>query len=407
MAETIPLKNLIFISHRMPWPLNKGEKIRGWNLLQHLSKTYRIHLGVVVDDPADMAHVDRMRTVCAEVGAFPIDKRKQKYRALLSARPGRPLMPDFYYSPALQRWIDETMARTPMDIVYIYSVAMGPYAIGLKRRGKLLDAQDIDSEKWAEYATKARFPMRAVWAREARNLLAYERQAAAACDATFFVSQPEADRFIELAPEVRDRVSAVECGVDLDRFSPSQTYPSPFTGPAPCLVFTGNMDYWPNADAVIWFANDVLPLLRATVPDAEFWIVGANPSPQVTALASLPGVHVTGRVDDVRPYVAHAAVVVCPLRIARGIQNKVLEGMAMGRPVIASPPAYEGVRAEAGTELLVADGAAAFVAAIKAVLADEHPALGDAARAAMERGYAWPAVLAALDRVIERVTTST
>ena len=405
-ADGAPLKNLIFISHRMPWPLNKGEKIRGWNLLQHLAKSYRIYLGVVVDDPADMAHVDRMRTVCVDVGAFPIDKQKQKYHALLRARPGRPLMPDFYFSPALQRWIDGTMARTPMDVVYIYSVAMGPYAIGLDRPGKLLDAQDIDSEKWAEYATKARFPMRAVWAREARTLLAYERRAAAACDATFFVSQPEADRFIELAPEVAVRVSAVECGVDLERFSPGQSYPSPFTGTAPCLVFTGNMDYWPNADAVIWFAGEVLPLLRETVPDAQFWIVGANPGPQVQALASVPGVNVTGRVEDVRPYVAHAAAVVCPLRIARGIQNKVLEGMAMGRPVIASPPAYEGVRAEAGAELLVADGAAAFVQAIRAVLAGEHPGLGTAARGAMERGYAWPAVLAALDRVIERVTAS-
>ena len=244
------MQDLLFISHRMPWPLNKGEKIRGWNLLQHLSKTYRIHLGVVVDDPADMAHVERMRGICTSVGAFPIDKRAQKWRALLRARPGRPLMPDFYFAPDLKAWVDEALARTAMDIVYIFSVAMGPYALHLQGVRKILDAQDIDSEKWAEYATKAAYPMRAVWAREARTLLAYERHAAACCEATLFVSQPEADRFIELAPELAGRVHAVECGVDLDRFHPGETYASPFEpGSGPCLVFTGNMDYWPNADA--------------------------------------------------------------------------------------------------------------------------------------------------------------
>jgi len=156
------MRDLIFISHRIPWPLNKGEKIRGWNLFQHLAQDFRIHLGCVVDDPADMAHVAKMETVCASVGAFPIDKRAQKFRAPLRVRPGRPLMPDFYYSPELQRWVDETMARVKMDVIYIYSVAMAPYVFGLDHPCKILDAQDIDSEKWAEYAVKAAFPTRLV-----------------------------------------------------------------------------------------------------------------------------------------------------------------------------------------------------------------------------------------------------
>ena len=395
------MRDLIFISHRIAWPLNKGEKIRAWNLIQHLSPHFRIHFGCVVDDPVDMAHVARLERVCASVGAFPIDKRSQKFRALLHARPGRPLMPDFYFSNALQEWVDATMARIPMDVVYIYSVAMAPYAIGLDHPCKILDAQDIDSEKWAEYAVKAAFPMRLVWAREARTLLAYERTAAAACKWTFFVSQPEADRFAELAPEVAARVVAVECGVDLARFSPKDEYASPFSDPAPRVVFTGNMDYWPNADAVIWFAHEVMPKLRTRVPGLAFWIVGANPIEEVRALNFMPGVFVTGRVEDVRPYVAHASVIVCPLRIARGIQNKVLEGMAMGRPVVASPAAFEGVRAEAGVELLVADGADAFVAMVCEVLDGGHPGLGAAARASMERGYAWGAVLGKLEGYLE------
>ena len=393
-------RDLLFLSHRMPWPLNKGEKIRGWHLIEHLARDYRIHLGCVVDDPADMSHLAKLQSVCTSVGAFPIDRRMQKLRALLRARPGRPLMPDFYFSPALQHWVDTTLARTKMDVLYIYSVAMAPYVLALDHPRKILDATDIDSEKWTEYATDAKYPMRLVWAREGRNLLAYERACAAACKWTFFVSQPEADRFVELAPEVAGRVVALENGVDLQRFSPDDVYASPFTDAAPRVVFTGNMDYWPNADAAIWFAREVMPLLRARVPDVTFWAVGANPTPEVSALSALPGVFVTGRVEDVRPYVAHASVIVCPLRIARGIQNKVLEGMAMGRPVVASPGAYEGVRAVAGTELLVADGAAAFVQRICEVLDGAHSGLGAASRAAMERGYAWPAVLGKLQSLL-------
>jgi sugar transferase (PEP-CTERM/EpsH1 system associated) len=284
-----------------------------------------------------------------------------------------------------------------MDVIYIYSVAMAPYVLELAHACKILEAQDVDSEKWAEYARGASFPMSLVWAREARTLLSYERRAAAACEWSFFVSEPEAACFQHLAPESAHKIVAVECGVDLARFSPDLEFPSPFRTTGPCLVLTGNMDYWPNADAALWFAQDIMPVLRRARPDVQFWVVGANPGAEVQALALLPGVHVTGRVEDVRPYVAHATAIVCPLRIARGIQNKVLEGMAMGKPVIASPAAFEGVRAEAGLALLVADGVADFAEKIAEVLDGRHPEIGAKARAAMERGYAWSAVLGKLD----------
>jgi glycosyltransferase involved in cell wall biosynthesis len=163
-------------------------------------------------------------------------------------------------------------------------------------------------------------------------------------------------------------------------------------------VFTGNMDYWPNADAAVFFAREVMPLLAGRDPAPRFVIVGANPTPEVLAL---PGVQVTGRVPDVRPYVAHAAVSVAPLRIARGIQNKVLEAMALGRPVVASPQAFEGVRAEAGQDLLVGDGAAAIARLVGEVLDGAHPGLGAAGRRAVERGYAWADTLARLDGFLD------
>lgn len=316
------MKDLVFIAHRIPYPPDKGEKIRGLNLLKHLARDYRIHLGCLTESPDDRGHLETLREWCATVAGFPIDKRRQKLTALLRARPGRPLMLDYYRHRGLQRWVTETMARTPMDITYIYSVAMMPYVEGVRRAGMILDAQDIDSEKWTTYAETAAFPMRHVWAREGRTLLAYERRAAMACDATLFVSPQEAARFEQLAPETAGRVHAVENGVDLERFSPAAKWNTPFTTPGPHLVFTGNMDYWPNADAATWFATEIMPLLRAARPGLAFHIVGANPGPAVQRLTGLPGVHVTGRVADVRPYVAHAAVCVAPLRIARGIQNK-------------------------------------------------------------------------------------
>ncbi len=405
-------QDLIFIAHRIPYPPDKGEKIRGLNLIKHLSQEYRIHLGCLMDSPDDPGHLDTLRQWCASVAGFPIDKRRQKLSALLRARPGRPLMLDYYRHPGLQRWVDATMSATRMDITYVYSVAMMPYAENARvpraRRGRLiLDAQDIDSEKWGTYAGTAAFPMRHVWQREARTLLAYERHAAMACEATLFVSPQEAGRFAELAPETRDRLHAVENGVDLDRFSPCTVYETPFKTPGPHLVFTGNMDYWPNADAVRWFAADVVPALRQRHPTIEFHVVGANPGPTVLRLADRPGVRVTGRVPDVRPYVAHADACVAPLRIARGIQNKVLEAMAMGRPVIASPQAFEGVRAAAGQDLLVADGAEAMCGRVSEVLAGAHPGLGAAARTAMLRAYAWPATLAKLDTILSTVPATT
>jgi len=395
------MRDLIFISHRIPYPPDKGEKIRGLNLLRHLSKSYRIHLGCLVDEPGDMQHLSVLREWCTDVAGFPIDKRRQKLKALAKFRPGRPLMLDYYSHPGLQRWVQDSMARRHMDVVYIYSVAMAPYVEELQRPGLILDAQDIDSEKWTTYAGQARWPMRAVWSREGRTLLDYERKAAMRCDHTLFVSQQECDRFVELAPETAGRVHAVENGVDLDRFSPGLKFETPFHAAGPHLVFTGNMDYWPNADAARWFVADVFPLIRQRHPTIEFHIVGANPGPNVLRLAGTPGVQVTGRVPDVRPYVAHADACVAPLRIARGIQNKVLEAMAMGRPVIASNQAFAGVRAVAGQDLLVADGVVATADAIAEVLGGAHPALNAAARAAMVRGYAWTATLGRLDAILD------
>jgi len=395
------VRNLLFLSHRVPYPPDKGEKIRAFHILRHLARSHHIHLGALIDDPEDWRHLGELRALCADLACFPLARGRQKFRALLGLRPGRPLTLDYFHSAALARWVAEKFAAREIDDVFVYSSAMAPYAMRGTLAGgrRVLDLVDLDSEKWTAYAATARWPRRAVWAREGRTLLAFERQAAAFFDRSFLVSEAECQRFAELAPETARRVRPLNNGVDLTHFDPAHGFENPFPPAAPAIVFTGTMDYWPNVDAVTWFARRVLPALRERAQPPEFYIVGARPAAELRRLARQAGVHVTGRVADTRPYIAHAALVVAPLRIARGIQNKVLEAMAMARPVLASPQAFEGINAMPERDLLLADGPEEMIARAAAVLEGRHPGLGAAARAAVERGYDWAAALAPLDAV--------
>jgi sugar transferase (PEP-CTERM/EpsH1 system associated) len=239
---------------------------------------------------------------------------------------------------------------------------------------------------------------------EARQLLAYERRVAREYDASLFVSAPEAELFRQLAPESTAKIGHFSNGVDTDYFSPDQPHADPYAPGERALVFTGAMDYWPNVDAVQWFAADVFPALRERFADLKFYIVGSRPAPAVQELAKLPGVVVTGTVPDVRPYIAHAAVAVAPLRIARGIQNKVLEAMAMATPVVVSPQALEGIDAVPGSELVLAEDAAGFVDAVTTLLAGQDSAataIGAAARAKVQRRYSWSSNLACIGENLE------
>jgi sugar transferase (PEP-CTERM/EpsH1 system associated) len=393
------MQDLLFLAHRIPYPPDKGEKIRAWHALDHLARTHRIHLGCFIDDPDDAAHLPVLAARCADVAAIRIDRRRQRLRALARLRRGRPLSLGYFHDSRLAAWVAAKRAQG-IDRAFVYCSAMAPYLLHARGMRRVLDMVDIDSAKWEAYAQAASRPLRAVWAREARTLSAFERRAAADFDRTLFVSAEECAAFVARLDE---SATAARCdwydnGVDAAYFAPAAvTAPPPWPGGGPVAVFTGTMDYRPNIEAVLWFAEAVLPRLRATHPTLRFAVVGAHPAPAVTRLAARTGVIVTGRVADVRPYLAHAAVAVAPLMIARGIQNKVLEAMAMARPVVATPAAFAGLRAAPGRDLLVADGVPAFAAAVAAVLDGRHPALGAAARAAVLARYAWGATLARLD----------
>ncbi|MBR0670170.1 TIGR03087 family PEP-CTERM/XrtA system glycosyltransferase [Neoroseomonas soli] len=395
-------RRLLFLAHRIPYPPDKGDKIRAWHMLDHLAETWEVDLGCLVDDPADLAHLPVLEARCATVRHARLTGAARRLRAMAALRPGRPLSLGWFHEPGLYRWVREGLASGRYDAVLAYSSTMAAYVVGAPKGAALvLDMVDVDSEKWRAYAATTEGPMRHVWAREARTLLAFERRAALAFDRTILVSPDEAAHFAALAPGAADRIDWVENGVDLRHFDAALELPSPFEGGRPAIVFTGTMDYRPNVEAVRFFADHVMPRLAGLDPAPVFHVVGANPAPSVRALAARGDVRVTGRVPDVRPYLAHAAVAVAPLGIARGIQNKVLEAMAMARPVVASPQAFEGVRAVAGRDLLVADGAEAMAAAVAAVLRGEHPAMGSVARVAVARGHDWGATLSRLDRILD------
>ena len=395
------MQDLLLLIHRIPYPPNKGDKIRSWHLLKHLAGQYRVHLATFVDDPDDWQHVPHVEAQCASSHFAALHPLRARVRSLGALAANRSLSLDYYRNAGLQRWVDETMAAHKIERVLVFSSAMAQYAEKFPQARRVVDFCDVDSDKWRQYADQKSWPMSWLYRHEARQLLAYERQVARDCDASLFVSQPEADLFRKLAPESDAKIGFFNNGVDTDYFSPEPAHANPYQPGERALVFTGAMDYWPNVDAVQWFATDVFPQLRAAFPGLRFYIVGARPSPAVEALGKLDGVAVTGTVPDVRPYIAHAKVAVAPLRIARGIQNKVLEAMAMATPVVVSPQALEGIDAEPGTELVLADGAAAFVEAVSNLLSRQADAMGRAARAKVERQYSWPSNLACIGERLE------
>jgi sugar transferase (PEP-CTERM/EpsH1 system associated) len=265
---------------------------------------------------------------------------------------------------------------------------------------RIVDLVDVDSAKWAAYAAQARGPRRWLYAREARGVRALELEAVARCQAVLLVSGAEA----QALGAAGGSVIAVSNGVDTEYFSPS---PPPVDG-APALVFTGTMDYRPNIEGVTWFVRDVWPGVTARAPGATFTIVGRDPARPVRQLADVPGVRVTGSVPDVRPYLAAASVAVTPLHTARGIQNKILEAMAAGRPVVASSPALEGLDVNVGHEILRADSPEEWQAAILGLAASPswRQDMGQAARGRVVADYSWPARMAPLVELCEDLATA-
>ncbi|RYY33311.1 MAG: TIGR03087 family PEP-CTERM/XrtA system glycosyltransferase, partial [Sphingomonadales bacterium] len=333
--------DILFLSHRVPFPPDRGDKIRAFNIIRYLSERKRVHLVAFADDPADLKRKSGLSKLTGN-RQIVWRSKPQAWAGVQSLLSHRPVSLTAFDNAEVHRAVESMLARHAIDTIYVFSSQMAQYVPLRPRQRVVMDFVDMDSAKFASYGETSRGFTGWMMRREARLLGAHEKAVAARADASLFVSEAEAQLFRERMGA--ERVHAVGNGIDTM---------------GDLIVFTGQMDYRPNIEGVTWFVETILPHIRLRHPNARFAIVGRKPTDAVRALAKHPGVTVTGEVADVRPWLHAASVVVAPLKLARGVQNKVLEAMAMGRAVVASPPAFEGIDAVPGRDLLVTGDMAA------------------------------------------------
>lgn len=397
------MAEILFLVHRAPWPPDRGDRIRSWHMFEALAKLAPVHVAGLADNAEDAAVArEKMAPLCKSL-TIEVRKASRPVALVQAVLRGEPVSNRLFRSAALARHVDDLVGSGGITHIVAFSGQMAQYIPDGWTGPVLMDFVDVDSAKFATYAEQDKSqPLNWVHAREAVKLGAFEAEVARKVDASLFVSEAEAALFRAQSGLGADKVRAIENGIDTERFDPANQLEAVGIGEGPLAVFTGQMDYRPNIDAVRWFAKDILPLIRQRHPQAGFAIVGRAPTDEVRALASLPGVTVTGEVPDVRPWLAAADAVVAPLLLARGVQNKLLEAMAMARPVVASTAAAEGIDATPGEHLLVADGANAMADAVCSLFDDKAAAaaMGQAARARMIARYGWDARLAPLGELL-------
>ena len=405
------MRDLLFLVHRLPYPPNKGDKIRSWHMLQYLSRHFRVHLGCFVDDEADWQYARRVADLCASTRFIDLRALPARWRALQALLARQSMSVQYYRDERLLEWVAGVLSTGRVRHALAFSGPMAQYLDGGAAAGqalhRVIDFVDVDSDKWRQYGDSKPWPVSLLYRREAQLLQQYERHIAQQFAAASFVSQAEAALFRLCAPLARRKTHYVNNGVDTGYFAPGACPPPPYPPGAQVLVFTGAMDYWPNVDAMQWFVRSVWPALRRQFPQLSLYIVGSRPVARVRALARVAGVTVTGTVDDIRPYLQGAALAVAPLRIARGVQNKVLEAMAMGKIVLASPQALEGIAAQPGLELLLARDEAEFIHHAARVLragtgaGTPGEAMDAAARQFVVQDYNWERNLQALGAMLQ------
>lgn len=404
---------ILFLAHRIPFPPDRGDKIRSHHLLKGLAALAPVHVATLADDPKDMD----CEAELAELATSHclVSRTKPLWRAGAEAlATGQPVSGPAFYHPDLARYVQIVLAERPVDTIVAFSSQMGQYIpAGFKGR-VLFDFVDVDSAKFEAYADKSAWPMRWIHAREARLLRAEEAKLARRAKVSLLVSPEEAALFAaRLSPEDRAScdVRGLRNGIDAVTFDPDLVLPEPrlLDKQGPRLIFTGQMDYAPNIDAALRVARSILPLVRQSCPDATFHVVGRNPGPALMALDGQEGVHVWGAVEDIRCWLAGADLALVPLDIARGIQNKVLEAMAMRLPVVLSSGAATGIAAQDGRDFLVCDCDAELAEAVIKLAASPQlrASIGDSARRFVVDEMSWAAMLAPLPELLGRPASQT
>ena len=395
------MRDSLFLCHRLPYPPNKGDKIRSHALLCHLAKRGPVHLACFVDDEADFRHLDDVRRMAGGSCHFEaLGKGVKAWRGLVGLATGKPLTTACFGSERLQAWVNNVLREKPVRDVVVFSSAMAPYLLNAHPSRILFDMVDIDSDKWRQYAARSRGGLKWLYGREAEKLQALECEAAKAFGVTLLASEFEADAFRHIAPASAFKTLGWTNGVDLARFSPA-AFENPFQPGEQPIVMTGRMDYRPNHEGAAWFVKEVFPRIAQMAPSARVYFVGGGPPAALRALAG-PRVTVTGQVADIRPYLQFAQAVIAPLQIARGVQNKVLEAMAMAKPLVATSEAARALGVKAGTHLWVENDPDKFARAVlEALQGPDRDRIARNARQYVQEHHGWPGLLLDIDRYLE------
>ena len=394
---------VLFLAHRAPFPPDRGDKIRSWNILNAIAKLAPTHVLAVADPDVDPA---TGRNEISAIAASVHIERPSYTRAQAVAKAlvtGQPASVCAFASRKLEHRMKHLLNDRPISTIYAFSGQMAQF-VPINRQGRrfVMDFVDMDSAKFAAFAEARKGISRFANRVEGHRLFAFEKDVANRADRSLFISEEEASLFRTMSGIGSERIGVLENGVDLVRFAPDRIHRPVDAGGAPLLVFTGQMDYRPNVDAVGTFAREALPIIRAVHPNTIFAIVGRAPAAEVKTLSVLPGVLVVGEVPDTRDWLAAADVVVAPLRLARGVQNKILEAMAMAKPIVASTAAAEGIDAKSGHAFIVARDSRAEARGVLDLLSNPEKALmlGKNARARAETRYGWEARMAGLPAIL-------
>jgi sugar transferase (PEP-CTERM/EpsH1 system associated) len=385
---------MFFICQRVPFPPDRGDKITTFNEIRHLSTQHEVHVFCLADGRRDLDNIPGLRHA-QSVTAVPVNGWMSKLRALKAMFAGEPLSVAAFNEAKLHNAIRRKFAELQPDLIMVYSCNVAQYAEHFPQVPRIMQFAELDSLRWGQFARQSRPPLRWVYAIEQRRFLAYERHIARTFSHALVCTAAEQRDFERLVPGVP--ISLVGNGVDLDYFRSRGVAKLPGS-----IVFTGVMNYFPNVDAVAWFCDKVLPIVQKQIPEAGLTICGSRPTAAVRGLAKRRGVTVTGRVPDTRPYLDRAEVFVAPMRMARGIQNKLLEALAMGLPCVASKAAMAGTVVQDGEGILAADDPEEFAEHVLRLLRDSafRAAMANKARAAAEANYQWDRQMACLDEVV-------
>jgi sugar transferase (PEP-CTERM/EpsH1 system associated) len=356
---------ILYLAHRIPYPPNKGEKIRCFHQLQFLSARHSIDLFCFADSAKEAEGSQALKAFCRHVHVETLLPRTGYLRLARGLFADLPASVAYYDSLSMHAAVQEAVRTGNYDLIFVYCSSMAQFVPLSAQVPKVIDFVDADSSKWTQYSRCSAFPLSWLYAREGAALARYEKRTAEVFELSLVTTPQEA---LDLGGGGCSSVEVVGNGVSAPPALDSQNLPTEIRQLQPYVLFVGTMNYRPNADAVSYFAREIFPLLRQSHPGLQFLIVGRSPTPEVRRLGRLPGVVVTGSVSDVHGYLAGAAVAVAPFRIAQGVQNKVLEALVAGVPVVLTSRPARAFSSPAADLLIVADTPAAFADAVRAAL---------------------------------------